>query len=63
MAALIGGGADKCVKCTKSVYKNDPQVNIDGKVFHKFCAKCTQCDGQVKSKSFSSLSSFFTILI
>lgn len=33
----------KCKICTKAVYPMDPQINLDGSVFHKPCAKCEDC--------------------
>jgi len=30
----------KCASCNKSVYPNDPKINLDSVVFHKECAKC-----------------------
>jgi hypothetical protein len=30
----------KCPKCGKSVYPNDPKINLDGSIYHKECAKC-----------------------
>lgn len=33
---------NKCVACGKGVYINDPQLSLDGSVYHKSCAKCTE---------------------
>jgi hypothetical protein len=39
----VAAMAAKCKICTKSVYANDPQINLDGSLFHKPCAKCEDC--------------------
>lgn len=40
----ITGAANKCRICEKSVYPMDPQLNLDGKLFHKVC--CVLCVSQ-----------------
>lgn len=37
----------KCGVCDKSVYPMDPQINLDGNLFHTTCAKCEDCRCQV----------------
>lgn len=45
--------AAKCRVCTKSVYPMDPQINLDGSVFHKPCAKCADCGCQITIANFA----------
>jgi len=42
----------KCKICTKSVYANDPQINLDGNIIHNACAKCNDCKCQITLKNF-----------
>lgn len=42
-----------CKVCTKSVYPMDPQVNLDGTIFHKACAKCQDCNCQISLSNFT----------
>jgi hypothetical protein len=42
----------KCKICKKSVYPVDPQVNLDGSLFHKGCAKCEDCACQITTTNF-----------
>lgn len=44
--------AAKCVICTKSVYAMDPQINLDGSILHKPCAKCADCKCQITTSNF-----------
>ena len=44
--------ASKCRICKKSVYPMDPQINIDGGIFHKSCAKCADCNCQITLANF-----------
>lgn len=37
----------KCSACTKTVYPGDPQINLDGNVFLKKCAKCKDCGSKL----------------
>ena len=46
--------AQYCKHCKKSVYPADPQINLDGSVFHKTCAKCGDCSCQITLSNFSS---------
>ena len=50
----FGGGSKKCGKCNKSVYHNDPQLALDGKCYHKSCARCATCNGYLSIKNFST---------
>lgn len=45
--------AAKCKICTKSVYPMDPQINLDGVLLHKPCAKCADCKCQITLTNFS----------
>jgi hypothetical protein len=42
----------KCKICNKSVYPMDPQINLDGSIFHKICAKCHDCHCQITLSNF-----------
>lgn len=42
----------KCRVCNKSVYPNDPQINLDGTILHKQCAKCEDCQCQITLANF-----------
>ena len=42
-----------CKVCTKSVYPMDPQVNLDGILLHKACAKCQDCNCQISLSNFT----------
>ena len=41
-----------CRVCLTAVYPADPQINIDGSIFHKQCCKCSQCQCQLNLDSF-----------
>jgi hypothetical protein len=43
----------KCVKCDKAVYPGDPQINLDGNLLHKKCAKCADCNGTITVGNFN----------
>lgn len=43
----------KCKVCVKSVYPMDPQINLDGSIFHKACAKCEDCKCQITIANFT----------
>ena len=43
----------KCGTCEKSVYPNDQQINLDGFIFHKTCAKCEDCKCQISLSNFT----------
>eukprot|EP01039_Chlorochromonas_danica_P001516 gene1516-1651_t len=45
--------APKCKICVKTVYPMDPQINLDGNIFHKPCAKCADCNCQITISNFS----------
>lgn len=42
----------KCKVCVKSVYPNDPQINLDGCLVHTPCAKCEDCRCQITLSNF-----------
>jgi hypothetical protein len=42
----------KCKICLKSVYPMDPQINLDGSLFHTSCAKCEDCKCQITISNF-----------
>ena len=42
-----------CRICSKSVYPMDPQINIDGTILHKPCAKCLDCKCQITLTNFA----------
>eukprot|EP01038_Epipyxis_sp_PR26KG_P006422 gene6422-8839_t len=44
--------AKKCKICVKTVYPMDPQINLDGSIFHKPCAKCADCNCQITISNF-----------
>lgn len=46
-------GPIKCTACKKSVYQMDPQINLDGTIFHKACAKCSDCKCQITLTNFA----------
>jgi cysteine and glycine-rich protein len=51
----IGGGSSKkCPKCSKTIYLNDPQVAIVDSTYHKSCAKCETCKGQLTISNFAT---------
>ena len=39
--------------CMKTVYVMDPQINLDGSLFHKHCAKCADCNCQINLSNFN----------
>ena len=39
--------------CVKTVYAMDPQINLDGSIFHKQCAKCRDCNCQITLSNFN----------
>ena len=43
----------KCKICLKSVYPMDPQINLDGAILHKPCAKCADCNCQITLSNFA----------
>ena len=43
----------KCAKCKEACYPADPQINLDGKIFHSSCAKCGDCNCQLSIENFS----------
>lgn len=53
-----------CKVCSKSVYPMDPQVNLDGTLLHKTCAKCQDCNCQISLSNFTKneAKDIFTLL-
>lgn len=45
--------SQKCAICGAAVYTADPQINLDGKLLHKPCAKCSDCKCQITVDNFS----------
>ena len=45
--------AAKCKLCLKSVYPMDGQLNLDGTILHKSCAKCKDCNCQITLSNFA----------
>ena len=45
--------SQKCAICSAVVYTADPQINLDGRVLHKPCAKCSDCKCQITVDNFS----------
>ncbi|KLO17775.1 hypothetical protein SCHPADRAFT_820882 [Schizopora paradoxa] len=45
---LIGGGTPRCAHCEKPVYFAE-QVKAVGKIFHKPCLRCTDCNASLDS--------------
>lgn len=43
----------KCLLCQKAIYPMDPQLNLDGRLFHKSCAKCADCACQITVSNFA----------
>lgn len=43
----------KCKVCLKAVYPMDPQINLDGNILHKQCAKCEDCKCQITLSNFT----------
>ena len=33
----------------------DPQINLDSFIFHKYCAKCADCNGQITLNNFAMM--------
>lgn len=44
--------SNKCKKCGKAVYANDPQINLDGFMFHRVCARCEDCSCVITVQNF-----------
>lgn len=45
--------SSKCGICIKSVYPMDPQINLDGSIYHTVCAKCEDCRCQITISNFT----------
>lgn len=52
-----------CKICAKSLYPNDPQLNVDGTLFHKTCAKCQDCDCQITLSNFAAINAEEYVLL
>jgi hypothetical protein len=50
----------KCGICSSTVYPVDPQINLNGSIYHKVCAKCVDCRCQVSTHHSQDLSSLTT---
>ena len=48
VASMLGSGTPLCARCQKPVYFAE-QVKASGKVFHKPCLKCTECETRLDS--------------
>jgi len=55
--------SQKCKVCGKGVYPMDPQINLDGSLFHKPCAKCADCQSQITLQNFTKNESGDTTLL
>lgn len=54
-ATWMGGApAEKCLACEKTVYLVE-KLEVDGKIFHKKCLKCSECSKILSAGSFASL--------
>jgi hypothetical protein len=53
MSGFKAVAAVKCKGCQKTVYPMDGQINLDGTVYHKPCAKCADCNCQITLSNFS----------
>lgn len=47
------GTVNKCPACDKAVYSADPQINLEGSIYHKACAKCEDCGCQISLRNFT----------
>ncbi len=45
---VIGGGTPRCARCERPVYFAE-QVKASGKIFHKPCLRCTDCNASLDS--------------
>ena len=43
----------KCQKCGKSVYPMDPQIKLDGDLYHQSCARCSECQCKITLSNFT----------
>ena len=54
----FGGGAaaksNKCPKCSKTIYPNDPKLSMGDHTYHKSCSKCETCNSQLTIKNFAT---------
>eukprot|EP00944_MAST-04C_sp_MAST-4C-sp1_P002933 g2933.t1 len=49
-----GGSSKKCPICKKTIYPNDSQLSIGSSVYHRACAKCSTCGGQLTISNFAT---------
>ena len=40
----FGGGGERCIHCTKTVYPAEKVTTSSGNIFHKNCCRCTTCN-------------------
>ena len=50
----FGGASLKCGACNKTIYPNDDKISMGDKVYHKKCAKCETCNGQLTISNFAT---------
>ena len=48
----------KCGTCERTVYSYEPNLNLDGRVFHKKCAKCKDCGKYLSLLDFGKSTDF-----
>ena len=48
------GSSLKCGACGKTIYPNDNKLSMGDKVYHKQCAKCEVCGGQLTISNFAT---------
>ena len=48
----------KCGTCERTVYPHEPNLNLDGRVFHKKCAKCKDCGKYLSLLDFGKSTDF-----
>ena len=49
-----GESSKKCPICKKTIYPNDSQLSIGSSVYHRACAKCSTCGGQLTISNFAT---------
>ena len=48
----------KCGTCDRTVYPHEPNLSLDGRVFHKKCAKCKDCGKYLSLLDFGKSTDF-----